>query len=119
MIKFIFALLAAGITVSAGSLLWPRLTQKPEPPALKQIRDVVVSTDIGKQTANILGVESDNPAPIDPQLVIKNAAATIIAGVEDKAQQIVIQQAVNQIVNQLDRLPVTQKEDIINALCKP
>lgn len=119
LIKFILTLVMATITVSAGSLVWPRVTKIPEPPMLRQVHDIVIQTDIGRQANNVLGADTAVSQPINVQTVITNATNAIVSGVEDKAQQIVIDQAVKQILNQLDKLPQDQKQEIKDQLCKP
>jgi len=118
--KFIVTLIVSLVTVAGGSLAWPRFTPAPRPPALQQVHDYVLTTDLGKQVAAVLGVEEGKAVePLNPQKIVSGAVGSVMGAVESRTQQIIIQQAVNQLINQLGKLPSSEQQEIREQLCKP
>ncbi len=120
LLKFVIVLLTTGLTFAAGSLLWPRLTKQPAPPLVEETKQAILQTSLGQEAAEILGVrDQENIQPINPAAVVQNAISTVTQALEQRATQIVIQQAVTQLQNQLDKLSPEQKQEIQDQLCKP
>lgn len=120
MVKLIAVSFFSFVVSSVASLVWPRLTVTPRPVPLEQIHDVVLRTSIGQQAAQVLGVSDEkNIVPIHPSAVAASAASTIVATVEKRAQEVIVQNAVKQLTNQFDGLPQEQKLQIQTIICKP
>jgi len=64
--KFIFTLVTSLVVVSGASLAWPLVTTQPMPELLGKVREFVMQTDAGKQTAETLGVtDTEGVEPIN------------------------------------------------------
>lgn len=119
-LQFIFAFIAAGVTVAAGSLLWPRLTANARPKPLQEVRDVVVQLPMGKEAAKILGVQDESSVkPVNVASSASSVVTNIISTIEKKSQEIVTRQVVEQLVRQVDQMPTEQKKQVQEVLCKP
>ncbi|MDO8451400.1 MAG: hypothetical protein Q7S76_00855 [bacterium] len=110
-----FSLVAVGI----GSLVWPKLTANPRPEPLENVYDIVSKTSLGREIENVLGVTDQQETPVNIGSVAATLAGSAAHALEEKAQSIVVSQALMQIANQFDNLPEDQKEQIQEALCKP
>lgn len=118
--KFLLTLAVSGVTVGAGSLLWPKLTSKPRPQTLNQVRDIVLQIPVGKQAAETLGVVDESAVrPINVSSVAAGLVNTIVSSVEQRAQTIVASQITTQIIKQYEQLPLEQKREIKETVCKP
>lgn len=121
MIQSFLLLIMSVLTIAGGSLVWPKLTDKPRPAPLEQIHQMVIKTRLGEQAAQVLGV-SDEQQPVEPVNVttftngIAQYAATTL---EKRAQDVVITQALRQVVGQFDKLSPEQQGQIRAALCSP
>jgi len=118
--NFFLALVVASLSFVGGSLLWARLTKQPPPAAVEQVRNVVVQTQVGKQAASVLGVSDE--AHVQPINISKTASDVISAGeqaVEQRIQYIIVQNAINQLMPQIDKLPKDQQTEIRQQLCVP
>ena len=51
-IKYVLVAGVSAGVVALTSLLWPRFTGKPEPKALESVRNTVLGTEIGQNTAD-------------------------------------------------------------------
>ncbi|MBI5448836.1 hypothetical protein HY948_00805 [Candidatus Gottesmanbacteria bacterium] len=119
-VHFIFAFLAAGITIIAGSLLWPKITVNSRPKPLQEVRDVVVQTSAGKNVAEILGVADDlSVKPVNVSSAASAVVTNIITTIEKGSQEIVTRQVFEQLVRQIDQMPTEQKKQIQDAVCRP
>jgi len=119
-IQFTVAAIGAAVGITAVSLLWPILTDKPEPEALLRVRDTVRQTELGAKASDILGVESDTEA--EPLNVSEWAAAqgnAILQNVSDTAQSLVVTQVVRQILTQIEHLTPQQRAELEQAICVP
>jgi hypothetical protein len=119
-LKFILvALLAVGV-VGIVSIVWPSVTGKPRPDLLEQAFKITRNTQLGQQTAAVLGVsDSKINQPIDLNSIASQAVNTISQTVETKAREIVARQAIIQLVGQIDKLNPDEKMQIKNLLCQP
>ena len=118
--NFLLALVVASLSFVGGSLLWPRLTKEPRPVPLQQVRNVVVQTQIGKQAASVLGVSDE--AHVQPINIANTASEIIGAGeqaVEQRIQYVIVQNAINQLMSQINKLPKDQQTEIRQQLCTP
>ncbi|MFZ5845656.1 MAG: hypothetical protein ACOY0S_04275 [Patescibacteria group bacterium] len=115
-LKFILVAVISGVTVALGSLLWPKFTRQARPAPLQQVHDLVIKTDLGKEVAGILGVTDETTiAPIN----IASWAGSLMSSTGEQAQQIVVTQTINRLLQQFEQLPPEQKQQIQQAICKP
>jgi hypothetical protein len=118
--NFFIALVVAAASLTTGSIAWPRLTAQPRPQLLQEVHDVAIKTSIGKQTANVLGVSDEaNIQPINFGQVASSIVDAAKNAAQKRVQTVVVQNAVNQLSAQFEKLPRDQKEQIQQALCKP
>jgi hypothetical protein len=118
--NFIIALVVAGVTIAGGSLAWPRLTNQPPPKLLKEVRSVVIKTQVGEQTANVLGVTDEkNVKPINLGTVAAGALGEVKTAVQNRVQAIIVGNAVNQLHQQFEKLSPAQKTQIQEIICQP
>ncbi len=119
-IQFILTLVMGGATLAGASLVWPKLTDKPRPKPLDEIRKVVLKTPMGQQAATVLGVTNEETVePINIASVAADVTNTVSTSVTNKAQEIVTRQAVEQLTRQIDQLPSEQKAQLQQIFCKP
>lgn len=116
--QFLFAAVGSAIAISITSLLWPKVTSNPSPAILTQVRHVVVQTPIGKQAADVLGVNNDQlPAPINVRDWAVSQGNAIVSNIEESASRAVASQVVKQLMGQIDTLPDNQKVELQQILC--
>ncbi len=117
-LQFLFAAVGAAVAISVASLLWPKLTSKPSPAALSQVRQAVEQTPLGKQAADVLGVTDNQPTtPINVQDWAVAQGNAIVSSIAQSASQAVVSQVVKQIVGQVNTLPDSQKAELQQILC--
>lgn len=112
------AMVGAGV-VSVVSLLWPRFTAKPQPQALEAVRNTVLGTEIGKSTAELLGVTDASVQPLNLSDTVSSVTGAVTSSVEQKVQQIVSDQVAAQVIKQYQQLPTTQQDRVIEMICQP
>lgn len=117
-LQLVFASIGSALAISIASLLWPKITDKPSPAPLTQVRKLVEQTPIGKQAADVLGVSDTAPSgPINVRDWAVAQGNAIVSNIEQKASQAVMSQVVSQIVTQIDKLPDPQKQELQQVLC--
>jgi len=102
-LQFLFASIGATIAISITSLLWPRVTNKPSPPALTQVRQVVEQTPIGKEVAQVLSAVNIRDWAV-------SEGNAILSNIEQSASNVVV----SNIVKQLSE---AQKIELQQILC--
>lgn len=118
--RFILALTVAVTALGSGSLMWPRLTDKPRPKALQNVHDLVLRTPVGQNAANVLGVSDEaNVQKINFGAVASHAVGNAKAAVQNRVRTMVVTNAVNQLNRQFDHLSDEQKIYVKEAICKP
>ena len=117
-IKYILVAIAGAVVVSVVSLLWPKFTEKPQPQALEAVRNTVLGTEIGKSTAELLGVTDKSVQPINLSDTVSSVAGVVTSSVEQKVQQIVSDQVAAQVIKQYQQLPATQQDRVVEMICK-
>ncbi len=106
--------------MALASLLWPRFSDQPRPAALNQIRDMVMRTPLGFQTATVLGVSDEsNLQRFNMQSTMGDLTASAASAVQQRAQTILTIQAVKQLSQQFKQLPPDQQEQIKQIICQP
>lgn len=118
--NFIIALIVATATIAGGSIAWPRLTNQPRPKLLQDVRNVVIKTSIGAQTANVLGVSDEaHVKQVNLGEVAAGAIGEVKTAVQNRVQAVIVGNAVNQLHQQFERLSPDQKTQIQQIICKP
>ncbi len=117
-IKYTLVAIAGAAVVSVVSILWPKFTEKPQPQALEAVRNTVLGTEIGKNTAEFLGVTDASVQPLNLSDTVSSVAGVVTSSVEQKVQQIVSDQVAAQVIKQYQQLPVKQQEQVVEMVCK-
>ncbi len=118
--RFILALTVAVTALGSGSLMWPRLTDKPRPKVLQDVHDIVLRTSVGQNVANVLGVSDEaNVEQIDFGQIAAGAAGNAKRAVQNRIRTVIVGHVVNQLDRQFDNLSPEQKTYVRQALCEP
>ena len=88
------------------------------PPRLEAVRKAVLGTEIGQNTAQFLGVSEDSVTPIDVSQTVSSVAGVVTSSVEQRVSKIVSDQIAAQVVKQYEQLPVLQKDQVMEIICK-
>lgn len=119
-VQLVLAIAVFGVTLSGGSLVWPRITGAPRPQFLQDVRDKVIQTAPGQQAAQVLGVSDDQAVePINIHEIAANAVNSIKAAAERRAQTIIMAQISEQLTNQYQKLPEDQQRQLQQIICAP
>ncbi len=117
-VQLFLAVAVFGVTLSGGSLVWPKVTRAPRPQLLQQVHDTVVSTPVGSQAAAVLGVTDDkNVEPINLGEIANNAWSGIKNAAQKRAQTIVMSQVTAQLMSQYQKLPKDQQKTLQEIIC--
>lgn len=108
----------AGFVVAA-SLLWPRVTDKPQPEALRDVRGSVLGTEIGQRVAQGLGVSSDDGQPLNFSDAVSSVTGAVTSSVEQNVGRIISDQVAAQVIKQYEQLPAVQQNRVVEMICKP
>lgn len=118
-VQLFLAVAVFGVTLSGGSLVWPRLTNTPRPQLLQQVHDSVIKTPAGAQAAQVLGVSDDRTIqPINLGQVVGNIGNAIKTAAQKRAQTIITAQIVGQLSNGYEKLPKDQQQQLQEIICK-
>ena len=119
-VQLVLAVAVFGVTLSGGSLVWPRLTNIPRPPILQEVHDSVIKTSVGAQAAQVLGVTTDqNVQPINVGQIAGTIGNDIKTAAQKRAQTIITAQIVGQLTSGYDKLPKDQQVQLQQIICKP
>jgi len=119
-IRFTIASCVTAVVIIGISFLWPRFTSQNRPTLLQNVHSQLLKTQLGKETAGILGVSDEaHIRPIDLGQAASSAANSIVQVVEKRIETIIAENAVREVRSQLDRLSSDQKEQLQQILCKP
>lgn len=118
--QFIGAAFGAGLMLAVTSLVWPRITSDPRPPALTKVRDVVMTTAVGKNAANVLGVTDESKiTPVSVTTLVTEGATAALDGVAKTAQHNVTTKLIESLGKQFDSLPEDEKKTFREQICQP
>jgi hypothetical protein len=118
--RFFLALSVAIVALGSGSLMWPRLSDKPRPKVLQDIHDLVLKTSVGQNAANVLGVSDEsNVQKLDFGVMASTAVTNTKTAVQNRVRTVVVTNAVNQLNRQFDNLSEDQKTYVRQAICEP
>ena len=118
--QFVGAALGAGLMIAITSLVWPRITKDPRPDSLTKVRDVVLTTEVGKNAAQTLGVTNESTVePVSIATLVVDGAASALQGVAKTAGHTVTAQLVGSLAKQFDSLPEDEKETFRSQICQP
>jgi len=118
-VQLVLAVAVFGITLSGGSLVWPRVTSQPRPQLLQEVHDAVIKTPQGEQAAQVLGVTTDNVQPVNLGQIAGTIGNDIKTAAQKRAQTIITAQIVGQLSNGYDKLPKDQQQQLQQIICKP
>ena len=117
-VQLFLAVVVFGVTLSGGSLVWPRVTSAPRPQLLQEVHDSVVKTPQGAAAAQVLGVADDkNVQPINLGNIANNAWNGIKSTVQKRATTIVMSQVTSQLNSQYQKLPRDQQQALQEIIC--
>lgn len=119
-IRFVLALGFAFVLVSFASIAWPLISDSPRPQALEDIKDAALQTEIGAQTAVVLGVadESTSSATTFAEIGI-SAKTSLVESVQKQARHFVMTKALQTILTSYHELPESEQKMIQQYLCVP
>lgn len=117
-VQLVLAITVFGVTLSGGSLVWPRITSAPRPQLLQEVHDAVIKTAPGHQVATVLGVTDDKSVqPINLGTLAGNAWNGIKSAAQKRAQTIVMSQVTQQLNSQYEKLPKDQQKLLQQIIC--
>ena len=118
-VKFIISLVSTLTIVAGASLVWPKLTSSPRPEPLTQVRNMVLTTDIGNSIAQTLGVQDEaTVTPVDVGSVAGAAISSAAADVQQKASSAVTREVIIQIVKKIETLAPGEQQAIKEQICQ-
>lgn len=118
--RFFLALSVAIAALGSGSLMWPRLTDKPRPKVLADVHDLVLRTQVGQNAANVLGVSDEaNVQKINFEEIAYTMVNSAKTAVQNRVRTVVVTNAVNQLNRQFENLTDDQKIYVRQAICEP
>ena len=118
-VQLVIAVAVFGITLSGGSLVWPKITNAPRPQLLQEVHDSVIKTPVGANAAQVLGVTDDKSVqPINLGTIANTAWNGIKTAAQTRAQTIVMTQVTAQLTNQYEKLPKDQQKTLQEIICK-
>lgn len=116
--KFILTFLTSAVVVSGASLAWPKLTSAPMPELLEKVRELVLQTDAGKQTAETLGVSDlQGVEPVNISSVAGSVVSTVVTNASEKVQETATKEIIIQVVKKIETLEPGQQQEIKDAIC--
>lgn len=119
-VQLFLAVAVFGVTLSGGSLVWPRVTTSPRPQLLQQVHDMVIKTPVGSQAAQVLGVSDDaRVQPINLSQIAGNIGNSLKSAAQRRAQTIITAQIVGQLSNGYDKLPKDEQKQLQQIICAP
>jgi hypothetical protein len=117
--KFILTLITSVVVVSGASLVWPLLTNQPMPELLGKVRELVIQTDAGKQTAETLGVtDMEGIEPVNISSVAASAVSTVVTNASEKVQETATKEIIIQVVKKIETLDPESQVEIREVICK-
>ncbi len=117
-VQLVLAALVFGVTLSGGSLVWPRVTSAPRPQLLQQVHDTVIKTPAGNQVAQVLGVTDDKSVqPVNLGQAANNAWNGIKNAAQKRVQTIIMSQVTAQLTSQYGKLPKDQQKTLQEIIC--
>ena len=119
-VQLVLAIAVFGVTLSGGSLIWPKVTDAPRPQLLQQVHDSVIKTQVGSQAAQVLGVSDDGDVqPINLGQVAGNVINGIKSTAQKRAATIIMAQVMGQITDKYENLPQDQQKQRQQIICTP
>lgn len=119
-VQLILAVAVFGVTLSGGSLVWPRVTSAPRPQLLQQVHDSVIKTPVGSQAAQVLGVTDDKSIqPINLGALVGSVGNSVKNAAQKRAQTIIMAQVTQQLTTQYRKLPKDKQLELRQIICTP
>jgi len=118
--QFIGAAIGVGAMLSLTSLIWPRVTSDPRPPALSKVRDAVLTTGAGQQAAQVLGVTDESQVErLDVATLVTRGAESVLNSVTETVRHNATAKLMESLATQFETLPEDEKEAFRARICKP
>ncbi len=115
MAKFLGVFGGALLVCCFVALIWPRFSPSPRPKPLQQLHDFLLTTPVGQNAANVLGVSDDQTVlPLTPQSISQQ----IINNIHTRVSDVVITHAVREISKRFRDLPIQDQEKVIEQFTK-
>ena len=118
-VQLALAVAVFGVTLSGGSLVWPRLTSAPRPQLLQNVHDQVMKTPIGSRAAGVLGVTTDNVEPLNIGEIATGAVGALKTAAQKRTQTIIMSQVMDQLTTRYESLSADQQQALQQIICKP
>jgi hypothetical protein len=119
-IKFLITLIFVAFVLTIVSIAWPRFMQSSRPEPIAKVYQAVSQTQFGKEIGTVLGVSVEGKGePFNLESEIQRLSTMAMKKIEDEAKTIIARNAVIQLKNQYDTLPIEMKTEIQNAICSP
>lgn len=118
--QFIGAAIGGSIVIAVASLIWPRISSDPRPPALTRVREMVIETPAGASLANVLGVADESATErINIHDMVSTGTTAVINTVATTAQRAVTNRVLETLASQFNSLPEEDKASFRAQICEP
>lgn len=118
--QFIGAAIGGSVVIAFASLIWPRVSSDPRPPALTRVREMVIETPVGANLAQVLGVTDESAAePISIGSLVTSGANAVVDTVAKSAQRAVTNRVLETLATQFNGLPEEDKAAFRAQICAP
>lgn len=115
MVKFLSVLGSVLVVLSFATLMWPRFSPNPRPEPLQKLHDMLLTTTLGKNAANVLGVADDHTViPLTPQSISQQ----VITSIRTRVSDVVITHAVREITKRFRDLPIQDQAKVLEEFTK-
>ncbi len=116
--KFFISSLISFFLLMVISFVWPKFTGQPRPYILESVYALTKDTNIGRQTASVLGVSDERSVtPIHPEEIVSSMKEWVVKTVSDKAQNIFQEAAIEQIRSGYGKMSDAEKILLYEAIC--
>jgi len=116
--QFIGAFLVATVTMIAGSFVWPMVSKQARPPILEAVHEKALETDAGKKVEKVLGVYTGVGLNETVSSVSSQVVTQVGNTVQQKAEEIVTQRLIDELLKRFDTLSEKEKEQVKTTVCK-
>lgn len=113
MVKFVSVFGITLLLLMLVTLMWPRFFDVPRPGPLASLNAFLRNTPVGQNTANVLGVSTeDSVQKLTPQSIV----ASVVTTAEQRALDVAITHIVREITRRFRDLPKEHQKRILEAI---